>query len=114
MIDTYTNFTEHNDWEGATWHFWLPVSGNEDALEKLLNYLEDNATDDAVQTFSFGQYDLTSQEVDLLVTFAEERYFPQHVRVDGLLYLPAELTEYPPEHWFYKGGIMKLFRPDDR
>lgn len=31
----YIEFSETNDWEGETWHYFLPLEGNEKALRQL-------------------------------------------------------------------------------
>lgn len=33
------HLTEHNDWEGETWHFYVPLAGNEEAVTIVEDFL---------------------------------------------------------------------------
>jgi hypothetical protein len=104
---TYRQFTEYSDHEGEHWHFWLSESGNREQLKRLEDYLA-NWVDEEPEFYFEGRH-LTEAEVDLLVEFSDGNYMPSHQKVDGYLSLPAELEEYDPARWFYKGGIKGHF-----
>lgn len=35
LVYRYAKLTEVNEWEGETWHYFIPVEGNEEALDRL-------------------------------------------------------------------------------
>lgn len=105
---TYRQFTEYNDHEGEHWHFWLNERGNWSELKRLGDYLASWADYDHPRFYFEGRH-LIVQEVDLLVEFSEPGYMPSHQKIDGYLYLPTELEEYDPAHWFYGGKIQSFF-----
>lgn len=103
----YLKFSEENDQEGETWHFYLPVYGNEVELEKLRQYLtaaQDDVTWDLA--YQLGTDLIPESEVDILVKHADDGYMSQHNKVSGLLTTP----DFDPHHDpLYKGGIRDQF-----
>lgn len=102
----YAKFTEHNDWEGETWRFYIPIEGNEAALHEL---------EQAISANSGSSYELdtgpfTESVVDALVEHGADdcEYMPAHTKLVGLLRLPPELRAAmsdPESNPLYKGGI---------
>ena len=39
-LTEYFHLAENNDWEGETWHFYVPAEGNEEAIAILEDYLQ--------------------------------------------------------------------------
>lgn len=108
-MTTYLKFTEENDWEGETWHFYLPIEGNETALATLRAYLD--------QEKSKGQYDfpytlgtepITEAEVDAFVKHSDSGYMMEHNKIVG--FLGDFDTDADPDDLFYKGRIDDHFK----
>lgn len=100
----FVKFTEVNDWEGETWHFWLPVEGNEVQLVRLAVVTRDEECEYSLDM----KNPLNEAAVDILVANADDTdYMAEHTKVAGILRLPEELDEHLGE--FYKGGIVQLF-----
>jgi hypothetical protein len=103
-VTTYRRFIETNDAEGETWSWWLQIEGNEQAIDRLGEFLAGGAWD--------GQYELGATadqaEVDVLVKHAEIGYYGDHNRVEGVLNLPEVLDDEFVSQ-LYKGGIVELF-----
>ena len=99
----FLQFTETNDHEGETWHYWLQIDGNElniDQFRELVDALDDE------------QYELTvniepESVVDKLVQFADSGYGRTHSKVTGVFTCPDDLGEYGDS--LYKGGVSKFF-----
>jgi hypothetical protein len=101
MAHTYIRLTEVNEWEGETWHFYLPVAGNSEALAALKELI-DNADDD----FGFSLSEtLTEDEVDTLVRTAngDTSYLAAHTKLTGRLTAINDLDK------LYKGQIVDFF-----
>ncbi len=112
----YYCFVEENDWEGETWHFYIPVKGNEAAvallkegiikLEKARAALDYGECD-----YSFRPEIFLKKEIEIALKFDECTYMEGHQILKGMLEVPeipdtdsAEvLSEY--FHQLYKGGI---------
>lgn len=96
----YVKLTEYNEWEGETWHFWIPIEGNRDSIISLAQYIkgyEDN--------FELHNGATPEEEVDILVKHEGGSYMAEHTKLEGLLDW-EELKESHPSEALYKGGII--------
>jgi hypothetical protein len=96
----YVRFTEENDWEGETWNFYIPVAGNQEALEKLQALIKEDSG-------YFLDFSVRSEsEVDTLCACLDDcdGYMPKHQKLSGLLILPTEVLGEDLDS-LYKGGI---------
>ena len=107
-MNLYAKFTEHNEQEGETWRFWIPIDGNEKALDRL------NAAIDAADPEEY-ELDLTpvpEVEVDVLVKHTGDcGYMDRDIKLAGVLTgMMRSTTEdgEGDEHPLYKGGIKDL------
>lgn len=99
---TYAKLTERNDHEGETWHFWIPMAGNEDALTRVTGLLD---PDDDEAEYQLNQHPTPEFEVDILVKHDESRgYMPAHTKLAGQLVIPDDFDV----DRLYKGGIRDL------
>jgi len=103
MTDTYVRLTEENEWEGETWHHYLPVAGNEQALDALRELIH-NAFDDMGFTLSEETY--TRVEVDTLTRLGndDDGYLLPHTKLAGLLTPVDDLQK------IYKGQIASFMK----
>lgn len=91
---TFTRLTEENDWEGETWHFYIPTQGNEENLAKLAALV---ATDGR---FDVEEQQFTEAEIDTLIAYGDDTdYLHAHNKLSGTL---AEVSDVDT---LYKGGI---------
>lgn len=103
----YANFTEHNEWEGETWHFWIPIAGNEDTLQELHVIIADG--DGIADQYELDLTPVPEAEVDSLVAYCDDDgYLPDHIKLAGTLVITeadaARIPDYK-EDPLYKGGI---------
>ena len=104
----YARFTEHNGWEGETWHFYIPVEGNEAAIEAL------HAKLDEFEVAGTEGYELTPEdrylseaEVDTLVRHGSSEnvtYMDEHNKLTGVLD-PQKITDAKD---FWKGALADM------
>lgn len=114
-VRLFVKFTEHNDWEGETWHWFLPLDGNEGRLEKLYNLIIDIDPDgDGYELDLEGP--LTESEVDILVKHSDRGYCHTYNKVEGVMldFSHSEVTytawdSDQPEIDLGKGSIENLF-----
>lgn len=105
----YVKFTEKNDWEGETWHFYIPTEGNEDELTGLKEILNEVETG----TYELDLTPIPDAEVDVLVKHTDSGYMAYHNKLAGLLMLTPEILESfktAGKDPFYKGGIGSYMR----
>jgi len=77
----YATFIEHNEWEGETWRFYIPIKGNVHelkALEKWINNLED-------RSYELDWDPIPEKEVDILVKHSDIGYGADHNKLNGKL-----------------------------
>jgi hypothetical protein len=107
-MTTYAKLTENNDNEGETWRFWIPVDGNQAALEHL---------DSAIGDSEWYDLDLTpvpESDVDALVRHTGDGYMAYDTKLAGVLALTAEIIAQIEDAGdegndpLYKGGIKSL------
>lgn len=98
----YARFTEENDWEGETWHFYIPLAGNDRALERLAELIENR------EEYALAREWYSETEVRILVANTETGYMAEHTRLHGLLAVPDDLDK------IYKGQLVACMRqPED-
>jgi hypothetical protein len=91
----YATLTEHNEWEGETWHFYVPIAGNEDALGQLaaaLGGLESSwAGEPEDSPYELDMEPVPESEVDVLVKRGGDTdYMAAHNKLAGRLVLSDE------------------------
>lgn len=111
-MSDYVRLTEHNEWEGETWHFYVPVEGNEAALQAMHNVIRDlsnQAPDEHPYVLRLDET-FTAEQVETLVTTPSSAasYLAEHNRMAGVLTLPDDLmAEFATAGMdkLYKGGL---------
>lgn len=104
----YATFTEHNQWEGEAWRFYIPIEGNQDALKRLADATERGDLDNAYDAFDLDLTPLPEAHVDRRVTdLADDTsYMPAHTKLAGRLILPDDRDlEFDD---LYKGAIAEM------
>jgi hypothetical protein len=84
----YAKFTERNAWESETWHFYIPVAGNEDAIAALRDKLADPKVQDpdrSPKEYELAEQYLPEGEVDILVRHGNSGYMLEHNKLKGVL-----------------------------
>lgn len=103
MAKTWVKLTEHNDWEGEEWAFFLQIQGNEQAICTLAQLVmrQDPSDDDCpyeLDVTPFSEY-----EVDDAIRHATDGYMASHNKVPGLLVFPDNFLD--QDDPIYKGQI---------
>jgi len=102
----YVRFIEHNEWEGETWHFWIPLAGNKDALETLDRIID---VADMGDSYEIDPEPVPEHDVDVLVAGGGDTdYMAAHHKLAGTLTVPDTLLSDPDNDELYKGGIRDL------
>ena len=114
----FVKFTEHNDWEGESWNFWLQLDGNEQELAKLKSFLNDNDLEDN-PGYMLDMTPVLENEVDILVKHSDGGYMSDHTKVEGTFTMPDMVEdeeadddaayEFANDN-FYKGDIARHFK----
>lgn len=97
----YYKFTEVNDWEGETWHFYIPVDGNKREIAKLKKEVDG-------EFYIVNDELLPENEVDILCKHSDGGYMTTHNKLKGKLEIPNEKGR-SIEDALYKGGICDNF-----
>jgi hypothetical protein len=106
---TFVRLHEINEWEGETWDFWLQRDGNEAALERLGELIEDAMQDVEEPAFKLALSDVEPESVvNKLVHYAADGYMAAHNKVTGTLTVPDSLGQDAEK--LYKGGIRDFYR----
>ena len=105
----YFKITEHNDWEGETWHFYFWVPEDNSQVQHLADHLAQDAytSESHVVSLDF----LSSSTLDVLEEHdGEMGYMPKHNRVEGYLDIEAilALSEEDLARALYKGQVRKF------
>jgi hypothetical protein len=101
----YARLTEHNEHEGETWHFYIPLEGNVDAIAALEALIEEH--DPEGEEYELADRNFTEAEVDLLAKYGDttrDGYMAGHNKLAGTL----NFTDDTGLHSLYKGGIKGL------
>lgn len=108
-MTNYAKFTENNDHEGESWRFWIPIEGNEDALQRLRSALD---AADSDEEFELDLTPAPEVEVDALVKHTGFGWTAYDSKLEGVLTLPddvmAEIENGAADEHLYKGGIKDL------
>jgi hypothetical protein len=91
MTTTYAVLTEHCEWEGETWRFYIPLAGNEDALKALVEAVVSlNSRFPSVdEPFELDLTPISEGEVDTLVKHGGETdYMAAHNKLESRLVIP--------------------------
>lgn len=114
----FVKFTEHNEWEGEDWNFWLQLDGNEKELKELESWL--GTFDDEGEQFEINMKETVDEQgVDLLVKYGGEGYMNCHNKVVGTFKCPTVTSENEDagNDWlsnnFYKGDIARHFKNEN-
>ena len=88
-VKKFIRFSEHNEWEGETWHFYVPKDHPkfEEAKKKAIE-----------EGYSVGEKLFTPEEVETLVGNSDGGYMAYHNEVEDI----------DLEKGFYKGQAFKL------
>lgn len=112
-MTTYVKFTEHNEQEGETWHFWIPLDGSEATLAELKLALNERDPEGEEYDLDLSQ-SLSETEVDVLLRYGgDTNYMAAHNKLSGVLvFTPAAIARIkdPEDDPFYKGGIRQFVR----
>lgn len=103
----YVKFTENNDHEGETWHFWILADGNESALGHFTSAI------DGLEWYEIDLTPVPESEVDVLIKHTDSGYMAYHNKLSGVLVLaPEDLKriEGDEDDPLYKGGIAKFLK----
>jgi len=110
-MNRYVQFRETNYFEGEDWYFYIPVEGNEEAIEDLrtlVDYDEADLFDEDGAEYSVTSGTLTEDQADTLVVWGgETQYMPMHNKLEG------KLSDVPYTEALYKGGITKFMSPKE-
>ncbi len=108
----FIKMTEHNEWEGETWNFWLQLNGNEEAIRKLIKLVKE----DGDHTYSFDLESTNEKEIDILVDREDNNsYMALHNKVSGAFNIERLIGEIKDgvsisEDLIYKGQIKNYFK----
>lgn len=112
----YARLKENNDWEGETWCFYIPVQGNEKAIDKLRKLCE-QLNEEEEFSCSIDDEFVPESAVDVLVKYGESGYFDDHNKLEGKLVLPKKMptriTDKVRQDWserMCKGGISEMMK----
>ena len=101
----YFRFTEHNDNEGETWHFFIPKTENAVAVGNLKIFLEKNNLEDE---YVISDKLFSENEVEVLCDNTDSGYMDFNNQLSGKLTLPEFVMHkdgYIEDDPLYKGGI---------
>lgn len=101
----FVQMVENNDHEGESWSRWLQLDGNEEAIELLITFIEDESEE---ESYEFTGVEADEAEVLVLVRLGNfgYGYGAQHTMYRGTLTLPNgfEVND------IYKGKIEDFFK----
>ena len=105
----YRMLTEENDHEGETWHHFIPIDGNQQAIDRIWEIL--NSEDSEIESFTLTEKTYTEEQVQTLCAQEDvTSYMWTYTRLEGVLVLPNDVTDKTCtkvmlEEFLYKGGI---------
>ena len=111
----FVKFTEHNEWEGESWNFWLQLDGNEKELKELQAWL--GTFDDDGEVYELDMTPVEEDKVDFVVQNVDGTdYLHENTKVTGVFTCPSFTDDSDKEGWeqlndhFYKGEIASHFK----
>lgn len=111
-VTTFVKLTENNEHEGETWHFYIPIDGNEAAIGQLLD-VTIGLDQDIDEGYSLDVTPIPEVEVDILVKHADTGYMANHNKLTGVLTLPEDFDERMADEDsdpLYKGQIKEYMK----
>lgn len=112
--------TEHNDWEGEVWHFYVPLGGNEEAIQIIEEYLGRLLAEFEVDG-SGGDFPYKTCRKEVHLPTIEHLpgggYMPEHNVVEKLDLAKVRAVNWHEPHdndpemlkdHLYKGGLREL------
>lgn len=93
-VRQYAVLTENCEWEGETWQFYIPLTGNEDSLAGLLGAVRrlNSRFPSADEPFELDLTPISEGEVDTLVKQGgDTTYMAAHNKLEGRLVLTDEV-----------------------
>jgi len=106
MSRKFTLLVEVNDWENETWGFFIPLKGNEEAIDYLKKVLKD--TDYIINGIEF-----TETEVDALINNDDDDcgYMARHNKYDFIIdFDKLKKADFKNDDPLYKGQLDKFKR----
>lgn len=101
----FYKITEHNDWEGEHWRFYLVQDDNELFIERLKEAIA--KFDEYGDTLEIGDSLVPEKDVNTLVKHSGSGYMPYHNKVDKII--SPDVIEMGSEEDFFqcinKGGL---------
>lgn len=101
MSKEYIRFTEQNDHEGETWHFYIPIKGNEKKIAKIRELIANEYAEDF---YAIADKVYEETRVRILVEESDSGYMAQHNLVRKIAKLPNKV-DWESEDPFYKGAL---------
>lgn len=91
-MTTYARLIEHNESTGEAWCHYIPIPGNEAALD-LLGRVVDVLNDSEEGSYELDRGPIPEAAVDTLVEYANmgNTYMAEHTKLTGVLMLPPNL-----------------------
>lgn len=103
----YVKFTEINDWEAETWHFFIPYEGNEKAIERLALLIRNDKNYKIHKQKDSIMW--TEKEVDTAIKEMGDNttYMSAYNKLKGKLNIKVLIEDYKrdPDNTLYKGRI---------
>lgn len=101
----FYKITEHNDWEGEDWKFYLVQEGNEKFIERLKEAIA--KFDEYGDTLEISDDLVPEKEVNVLIKHSDSGYMPDHNKVDKII--SPDVIQMDNEEDFFqcinKGGL---------
>lgn len=96
----YYEFIEHNEWEGESWSFYVPLDYRK--FKNIQEAIEGN------ESYEIKTQPYFENEVDKLIKqdFSQTNYMSSRNKCSGIFKLPKKIDwDNDP---FYKGGLWKI------
>lgn len=101
----FVQMLENNEHEGETWCFWLQLDGNEEAIDWLIDMIDDEDLEDEYEFTGLLAYDWEVEVLTRLGNFGYN-YMSQHHKCEGKLTFPSGFQV----NDIYKGRIEDFFK----
>ena len=102
-MQKYIKWTEHNDHEGESWSWFIPLEGNEADYEKAKNLLS-TAPEYAQDCYEISIVERDLQSLKNEISEADGGYMADKQWADGFGELPDSI-DWESDDPFYKGQI---------
>ena len=115
MVEEYIRLTEHNGWERESWHFYIPLRGNEVAIRELMDAAEALYALRGRRMFKLLQLPVSAATVARRLAKNHCGYMHAHNKLEGRLDLrklrSAIRVIDGMDYKLYKGEIKNMMRP---